>query len=136
MPEMAKVRQTYVLDQLKQKHRIFGIDDEEIEKAMEQELVYSSRKIDIKAPHFVFYVKGALEEEFGTEMVERGGLKVTTTLDLTLQDIAEEELIKGVDANKRRNVHNGAMVVMNPKNGQVLAMVGSRDYWNTQDPIS
>ena len=134
MPEMAKVRQTYVLDQLKQKHRIFGIDDEEIEKAMEQELVYSSRKIDIKAPHFVFYVKGALEEEFGTEMVERGGLKVTTTLDLTLQDIAEEELIKGVDANKRRNVHNGAMVVMNPKNGQVLAMVGSRDYWNTQDP--
>ncbi len=41
---MAKVRQTYVLDQLKQKHRIFGIDDEEIEKAMEQELVYSSRK--------------------------------------------------------------------------------------------
>ncbi len=46
MPEMAKVRQTYVLDQLKQKHRIFGIDDEEIEKAMEQELVYSSRKIE------------------------------------------------------------------------------------------
>ena len=134
MPEMAKVRQTYVLDQLKQKNRIFGISDEDIESAREQEIVYSSKKIDIKAPHFVFHVKGALEQEFGTEKVERGGLKVTTTLDPTLQGIAEEELIKGVQANKRLNVHNGAMVVMNPKNGQVLAMIGSVDYWNTQDP--
>ena len=134
MPEMAKVRQNYVLDQLEQKQRIFGISKEDIEAARNEELTYKSTKIDIKSPHFVFYVKGLLEEEFGVDMVQRGGLKVTTSLDPTLQGIAEEEIIKGVAENKRHNVHNGAMVVMNPKNGQILAMVGSVDYWNIEDP--
>ncbi len=134
MPEMAKVRQNYVLDQLEQKQRIFGISKEDIEAARNEELTYKSTKIDIKSPHFVFYVKGLLEEEFGVDMVQRGGLKVTTSLDPTLQGIAEEEIIKGVAENKRHNVNNGAMVVMNPKNGQILAMVGSVDYWNIEDP--
>jgi len=133
-PEMAKVRQNYVLDQLEDKKRILGVSKEDIDSAREEELVYKTNRIDIKAPHFVFYVKGLLEEEFGAEMVQRGGLKVTTSLDLTLQGIAEEEITKGVAANLRHNVHNGAMVVMDPKNGQVLAMVGSVDYWNIEDP--
>lgn len=133
-PEMAKVRQNYVLDQLEDKKRILGVSKEDIDSAREQELVYKTNRIDIKAPHFVFYVKGLLEEEFGAEMVQRGGLKVTTSLDLTLQGIAEEEITKGVAENLRHNVHNGAMVVMDPKNGQVLAMVGSVDYWNIEDP--
>lgn len=134
MPEMAKVRQNYVLDQLEQKQRIFGISKDDIEAARNEEMVYKSNKIDIKSPHFVFYVKGLLEEEFGVDVVQRGGLKVTTTLDPTLQGIAEEEIVKGVAENKRYNVHNGAMVVMNPKNGQILSMVGSVDYWNIEDP--
>ena len=134
MPEMAKVRQNYVLDQLEQKQRIFGVSKEDIEAARDEELVYKSSRIDIKSPHFVFYVKGLLEEEFGVDVVQRGGLKVTTTLDPTLQGIAEEEIIKGVADNKRHNVNNGAMIVMNPKNGQILAMVGSVDYWNIEDP--
>ena len=134
MPEMAKVRQNYVLDQLEQKQRIFGVSKEDIESARDEELVYKSSRIDIKSPHFVFYVKGLLEEEFGVDVVQRGGLKVTTTLDPTLQGIAEEEIIRGVADNKRHNVNNGAMVVINPKNGQILAMVGSVDYWNIEDP--
>ena len=134
MPEMAKVRQNYVLDQLEQKQRIFGVSKEDIEAARDEELTYKSSRIDIKSPHFVFYVKGLLEEEFGVDVVQRGGLKVTTTLDPTLQGIAEEEIIKGVADNKRHNVNNGAMIVMNPKNGQILAMVGSVDYWNIEDP--
>lgn len=133
-PEMAKVRQNYVLDQLEDKKRILGVSKDDIDAAREEELVYKTNRIDIKAPHFVFYVKGLLEEEFGPEMVQRGGLKVTTSLDLTLQGIAEEEITKGVAENLRHNVHNGAMVVMDPKNGQVLAMVGSVDYWNIEDP--
>lgn len=133
-PELAKVRQNYVLDQLEDKKKIFGIPKEEIDAAREEELVYKSNRIEIKAPHFVFYVKSILEEEFGADMVQRGGLKVTTTLDSTLQGIAEEEITKGVEENKRHNVHNGAMVVMDPKNAQILAMVGSVDYWNIEDP--
>lgn len=134
-PEMAKVRQNYVLDQLEEKERLFGIPKEEIEKARSEELVYNPAKIDIKAPHFVFYVKAQLEEEFGIDIVEKGGLKVTTSIDPTLQTIAEEEIVKGAEsAAKRYNANNAAMIVINPKNGQILSMVGSVDYWKTDDP--
>lgn len=133
-PDMAEVRQDYVLDQMLRYKKYTGVSEEEIEEAREEELEYSSREIDIDAPHFVFYVKQLLEEEFGVDRVERGGLKVTTTLDSSLQKIAEEEIIKGIEGGKRYNVNNGAMVVMNPKNGEVLAMVGSVDYFNVEDP--
>lgn len=133
-PDAAKNRQKYVLDQMYKNRKLTGINKEEIEEAREEELVYSSKRIDIEAPHFVFYVKQLLEQEFGTERVERGGLRVKTTLDSSLQKIAEEEIIKGVEGAARYNVHNGAMVVLNPKNGHVLAMVGSVDYFNIEDP--
>ncbi len=133
-PEMAEVRKEYVLSQMERHVSLTGISKEEIDKARNEELVYSSKKIDIKAPHFVFYVKQQLEDEFGIDRVERGGLKVTTTLDSSLQSIAEEETAKIVDSSKRFNANNASMVVINPKNGQVLAMVGSVDYWNINDP--
>ncbi len=133
-PDLAEVRKEYVLDQMLKNKKLTGITEEEIEQAREEELVYATKEIDIDAPHFVFYVKQLLEEEFGIDRVERGGLKVTTTLDMSLQQIAEEEIVKGVEAARRYNVNNGAMVVINPKNGQVLAMVGSVDYFNVEDP--
>ncbi len=133
-PEMAEVRKQYVLDQMEKHQNLTGINKDEIASARDEELTYSTKKIDIKAPHFVFYVKQLLEEEFGIDRVERGGLKVTTTLDPSLQSIAEEEVVKSVDAARRFNANNGAMIVLNPKNGQILAMVGSVDYWNTSDP--
>lgn len=133
-PDLAEVRKEYVLDQMLKNKKLTGITEEEVEQAREEELVYATKEIDIDAPHFVFYVKQLLEEEFGIDRVERGGLKVTTTLDMSLQQIAEEEIVKGVEAARRYNVNNGAMVVINPKNGQVLAMVGSVDYFNVEDP--
>ncbi|MDD2578029.1 MAG: transglycosylase domain-containing protein [Candidatus Dojkabacteria bacterium] len=133
-PDLAKNRQSYVLDQMTKNRKLIGIDKDEIEDAREEELVYSTKKIDITAPHFVFYVKQLLEQEFGTERVERGGLRVKTTLDSSLQQIAEEEIVKGVQAASRYNVNNGAMVVLDPKNGHILAMVGSVDYFNIEDP--
>ncbi len=133
-PEMAEVRRQYVLDQLEKHQSLTGISQEEIDAARKEELVYSSKKIDITAPHFVFYVKQLLEQEFGADRVERGGLRVTTTLDSSLQSIAEEEVVKSVESAKAFNANNAAMVVLNPKNGQILAMVGSVDYWNTTDP--
>lgn len=131
-PELAKVRQTYVLDQMLKHKNLTGVTEEEINQAKSEELAYTTKKIDIKAPHFVFYVKGLLEEEFGVERVERGGLKVTTTLDYSIQEIAEDEVVKGITKNGLpRRVNNGAAVVINPNTGEVLAMVGSVDYWNT-----
>jgi penicillin-binding protein 1C len=133
-PEKAEERQEYVLNQMERNSKLTGVTEEEIEKAREEELVYAERRIDIDAPHFVFYVKQLLEEEFGVERVERGGLRVTTTLDSSLQKIAEEEIVKGVEGAKRFNVNNGSMVVLDPKTGHVLAMVGSVDYFNNEDP--
>ena len=133
-PDMAKVRQNYVLDQMWKNRDKTGVTEEEIEEARNEELTYRTGKIDITAPHFVFYVKQQLEEEYGVDRVERGGLKVTTSLDSSIQEIAEEETIKGVDKAKGHNVNNGAMVVLDPNNGEVLAMVGSVDYWNNEDP--
>jgi len=134
-PDLAKDRQNYVLDQMLKNSKYTGVTEEQIEAARNEELVYKTKKIDIKAPHFVFYVKQMLEEEYGVDRVERGGLKVTTTLDSSLQQIAEEEVAKGVDTAKARfNVNNSAMVVLDPKTGDVLAMVGSVDYWNVDDP--
>jgi len=133
-PDMAKERQTYVLDQMLKHKDLTGVTEEEVAAAKEEVLTYSTKKIDIKAPHFVFYVKQLLVEKYGIDRVEKGGLKVTTTLDYPVQEIAEEEVAKGVDNAKKNNINNGAMVVMDPNNGQVLAMVGSVDYWNVEDP--
>jgi membrane peptidoglycan carboxypeptidase len=133
-PDMAKERQTYVLDQMLRHKDLTGVTEEEVAAAKEEVLTYSTKKIDIKAPHFVFYVKQLLIEKYGIDRVEKGGLKVTTTLDYPVQEIAEEEISKGVDNAKKNNINNGAMVVMDPNNGQVLAMVGSVDYWNVEDP--
>ena len=133
-PELAKDRQSFVLDQMLKYSEYTGVTEEEVNAAKEEELVYSDGRIDIKAPHFVFYVKQLLEEEYGADRVERGGLKVTTSLDFALQEIAEEEVTKGVETAHRYNLYNGSLVAIDPNNGDVLAMVGSVDYWNTDDP--
>lgn len=133
-PEKAKDRQEYVLNQMQRNRRLTGVSEEDIEDARDEELAYETKRIDIKAPHFVFYVKQLLEEEFGVERVERGGLKVTTTLDSSLQQIAEEEIVQGVEGARRFNVNNGSMVVLDPKTGHILALVGSVDYFNIEDP--
>lgn len=134
-PELAKERQTWVLNQMLKHKNLTGVTEEEIEQAKVEELLYTTTRIDIKAPHFVFYIKQLLEAEFGVDRVERGGLKVTTSLDYSIQEIAEDEVVKGVTKNGLpKKVNNGAAVVMNPNTGEVLAMVGSIDYWNIENP--
>jgi membrane peptidoglycan carboxypeptidase len=133
-PDSAKTYQEIVLNLMLKNKDKTGVTAEEIEAAKAEELEYKTTRINIKAPHFVFYVKQLLEEEFGTERVERGGLKVTTTLDYSVQEIAEEETIKGVDRSKGVNVNNGSLVAMDPNTGEILAMVGSVDYFNNDDP--
>jgi membrane peptidoglycan carboxypeptidase len=82
------------------------------------------------APHFVVYVLNYLERQYGTKLVEGGGLKVTTTLDLNLQATAENIVRNRVAAYAGRNINNGAMVALDPNTGGIVAYVGSADYNN------
>ncbi len=88
---------------------------------------------EIKAPHFVMYIRQILEEQYGKEQVEKGGLKVTTTLDPVLQEAAETAVTTYAEANlERYKASNASLVATDPENGQILAMVGSVDYWNDE----
>ncbi|MGH2410854.1 MAG: transglycosylase domain-containing protein [Chloroflexota bacterium] len=84
---------------------------------------------NILAPHFVFYVMGLLEQQYGRTALEQGGLQVTTSLDLNLQQQAEAAVRFHVNQlTKDHLVHDGALVSIDPSTGQILAMVGSANY--------
>ncbi|HBI33938.1 MAG TPA: penicillin-binding protein [Candidatus Moranbacteria bacterium] len=85
---------------------------------------------NIQAPHFVMYVKEYLEQKYGEQAVEQGGLKVYTTLDWDKQQAAEKAVVEGAEKNKAQNASNAALVAMDPKTGQILAMVGSKNYFD------
>ena len=87
---------------------------------------------EIKAPHFVFWVEDLLREEFGDELVDGGGLEVYTTLDYNLQATAEAIVKQEIAKVENLGISNGAALVLDPQTGQILAMVGSRDYFDTQ----
>ncbi len=130
-PEAAKNRQETVLKRMVEDNYL---TEEEAEKAKQKELTFAPPTVGIKAPHFVLYVKGLLIEEYGSQLVEQGGLKVTTTLDLEIQDFAQEVVATEVAKleTKKVNVHNGAALVTNPKTGEILAMIGSHDYFDDE----
>jgi 1A family penicillin-binding protein len=87
----------------------------------------------IKAPHFVFYIKDYLEQKYGTEVVDQEGLKVTTTLDYDLESKAEQIVKNGALQNEKDwNGKNASLVAIDPKTGQILTMVGSRNYFDKE----
>jgi 1A family penicillin-binding protein len=94
---------------------------------------FSERDEAIKAPHFVMYVRSLLAEQFGESVVTTGGLQVTTSLDYEIQEKAEDIVREEVDDLKEYRVGNGAAVVMDPKTGEILAMVGSKDYFDREN---
>lgn len=106
------------------------ITQEEYDAAIAQEITIQSIQSDITAPHFVFYVREFLANRYGEKVIEQGGLKVTTTLDIDHQRIAEEAITNGAERNKRYNASNAALVSIDTKTGQILAMVGSKDYFD------
>jgi len=90
---------------------------------------FATQGVGIKASHFVLYVRDLLAEQFGQKVVEQGGLQVTTTLDLKIQEEAEKIVAEEVAKLAKLKVGNGAAVVLNPATGEILAMVGSKDYF-------
>ncbi len=90
---------------------------------------FDKSAIAIKAPHFVFFVKDLLEKEYGDKVLEQGGLKVTTTLDSRMQQEAQKSVKEEIDKVAKLKISNGSAMVMNPNSGEILAMVGSKDYF-------
>ena len=91
----------------------------------------SPQKDIIAAPHFVMYIKDYLQQKYGDRAVEESGFKVVTTLDWDKQAIAEQAVRDGAESNRKWKAENAALVALDPKTGQVLAMVGSKDYFDT-----
>lgn len=108
------------------------ITEEEYQSAKAEKVVWQEQKSQgIKAPHFVFFIKDYLEQKYGADMVESGGLKVITTLDYTMQEKAEDAVeLFTLGEKKQINDGNAGLVAIDPKTGQILAMVGSRNYFD------
>lgn len=125
-----KARQEEVLTRMEE---LKYISSKEKEEALQEELIFSLPQTPLYAPHFVMYIKDLLIKKYGLALVEKGGLHVTTSLDLKTQDMVQKIVASEVEKNSYLNLTNGASIVTNPKNGDILAMVGSRDY---SDPLS
>ncbi len=124
-PEGAKARQADVLRLMIQAK---FISQAEADEAAKTELQYQPVGFAMQAPHFVTYVRQELEKMVTPDYIYQAGLRVQTTLNPRLQAIAEEEVRNQVDALASRHVTNGALVAMDVATGQILAMVGSKDF--------
>ncbi|MBU1132983.1 MAG: PBP1A family penicillin-binding protein [Patescibacteria group bacterium] len=135
--EKAKERQRYVLDRMVETRYI---SKEEVDEAFDMELNFIDQVEFIRAPHFVIYVRGLLEKEYGKRFVELGDLTITTTLDLELHDKVQEIVKEEVGKNSYLGFSNGAAVVLDSKNSEILAYVGSVDYfqegWGAFDVVT
>ena len=112
------------------------ISAEQETKAFEQlpKVKFAAFGQGIKAPHFSIYIKNLLEEKYGAKLVQEGGLKVTTTLDIKLQNMAQKAVREQVAAEKNLRVSNGAAVIEKSKTGEILAWVGSKNYFAKDIP--
>lgn len=106
------------------------IFEKDLDLAKKEKLVFQPPHTNIKAPHFVMFVRDYLEDHYDTRTIENGGLKITTTLDWDLQQKAEKIITDGSERNKELGAKNAALVALDPKTGSILAMVGSRDYFD------
>lgn len=128
-PELGIERQKQVLERMVEEKYI---TEYQMDQALQDKLNIRPPHDEIKAPHFVFYIKDLLSQIYGPRVVSQGGLKIITTLDLDLQQVVEKIVSDEVNNLSPLNVQNGAAMVTDPKTGQILAMVGSKDFYETK----
>nr|MBA3532166.1 transglycosylase domain-containing protein [Ardenticatenales bacterium] len=133
-PDAASARQQDVLRLMTENGYL---SPSEAELAGQERLRFAATNFPIEAPHFVMWVVEELDRRYGARLVDGSGLRVTTTLDLGLQDLAQSIVTRrlGQLQNRQgdgldRNVHNAALVALDPLTGDVLAMIGSPDYFD------
>ena len=124
-------RKDYILERMRQEG---FINSSQMEEAKQEEIEFSESAITIKAPHFVMYVKSYLEEKYGEDYLKEKGLKVYTTLDWELQEYAEKVVSEADKNNVQFNANNTALSVISPENGEVLALICSKDYFQKSYP--
>jgi len=124
-PELGYLRQKHVVEEMLSAG---FINKDKAEKILLEKLKIVSIKSNILAPHFVFYVKEYAQNKFGYQNFGRRGLVIRTSLDLSTQQMAEKVVANEISAVEKLRISNGAALVLNPKNGEILAMVGSKDY--------
>lgn len=129
-PELALERQKMVLERMAEDGYI---TQEEKDTALLEEKITYIEQNRFQAPHFSLWIKDQLYEKYGQSVVEQSGLRVTTTLDLELQDFAQEQVKNEVEKLEKQKVGNGAAIITRPTTGEILAMVGSKDYFNKED---
>lgn len=129
-PKLAKSRQLEVLQKMVEEGYITKIQADE---SGQENLIFAQQRNDIKAPHFVMWIKQQLAEKYGERVVEEGGLEVYTTLDLGIQEMAEKIVQEETEKIKKMKIGNGAVLVTEPQTGAVLAMVGSKDYFDSKN---
>lgn len=125
-PELAKERQATVLKRMVEDGYI---TERQMEETLKQKISFAPQETTILAPHFVMYVKDLLVQKYGEKMVEEGGLEVKTSLDLNIQEAAQKIVKEEIAKLGNLHITNGAALVTNPKTGEILAMVGSKDYF-------
>lgn len=130
-PSKAEVKQKDVLNNMVKNG---FITSQEKEKALREKLFYNKKGNDINtvAPHFALMVRDLLIKRYGEEYVARSGLRVKTTLDLNLQIFAQKTVKEEVKKLNPDHATNGAAVIVDPKTGEILAMVGSIDWYNNE----
>lgn len=125
-----QARQRYIIERMA---KLELISEEQKQQALEADTFSKIKKPiqPIIAPHFVFYVLEQLEEKYGKEFMQTGGLRIYTTINLDMQKLGEEVVAKGAAKNISRGATNAALVAVNPKNGDILTMIGSKDFFDT-----
>lgn len=109
------------------------IEKDEAELAKQEEIEFAGPETNITAPHFVMYIRNILAEKYGEKMIEQEGLQIYTTLDLYKQKIAEEVIAEKTENYlSKYDANNASLVSLDPKTGQVLAMVGSRNFFSEE----
>jgi len=130
--EQLLIRKDYILDRMTSER---FIDKETAITTKAQEISFIEKPVQIKAPYFTLWVKQQLEEKYREDYLRRMGLRVYTSLNWELQQETEKITKQGIETNKAYNAHNAGVIVINPKNGEILAMtVGSGNYYDEPYP--
>ncbi|HUC87230.1 MAG TPA: transglycosylase domain-containing protein, partial [Candidatus Saccharimonadales bacterium] len=124
-PQGAQTRRDYVLDRMQQ---LGYAPPSAVSAAKAQAVVAGTENSTIKAPHFVFYVLSLLQQQYGENEIEHGGITVRTTLDYTKQEAAQSIVANQVGSLASHHVTNGGLISLDPRNGDILSMVGSVNY--------
>lgn len=127
------IRRDYILDKMFYEG---AITEEELHEAKNEEIKFHSLSTMMRAPHFIIEIKKYLEEKYGDDYLRTKGLKVYTTIDWEIQDYAEKTIKEYSLINQGYNCFNSSLVAINPKTGEVLAMVGSIDYFKDPYPAN